>query len=61
MSSAFDSSMGSSKASSGERGAATVAWIPPTRNSDGSTITDLAGYTIYYGTSPQKMDEKIEV
>jgi hypothetical protein len=61
VSSSFDSSMSSSKASSGERGVATVSWVPPTRNSDGSTITDLAGYTIYYGTSPQKMDEKIEV
>jgi hypothetical protein len=58
-SSALNSS--SLKASSGERGVATVSWVPPARNSDGSTITDLAGYYIYYGTSPSKLDEKIEV
>lgn len=30
----------------------TVRWIPPTKNTDGSTLTDLAGFTVYYGTSP---------
>ncbi len=27
----------------------TVSWDPPTRNEDGTTLTDLAGYRIYYG------------
>ena len=27
----------------------TLSWIPPTENEDGSTLTDLAGYRIYYG------------
>jgi len=30
-------------------GSATLSWNPPTRNDDGSTLTDLAGYRIYYG------------
>lgn len=29
----------------------TLTWIPPTQNEDGSPLTDLAGYKIYYGTS----------
>ena len=32
-------------------GAAFLTWMPPTENNDGSTLTDLAGYKIYYGTS----------
>jgi len=31
----------------------TLAWEAPTANADGSTpLTDLAGYRVYYGTSP---------
>jgi hypothetical protein len=33
-------------------GTALMSWTPPTENTDGSTLTDLAGYKIYYGTSP---------
>lgn len=32
-------------------GSATLSWTPPTENTDGSTLTNLAGYKIYYGTS----------
>jgi hypothetical protein len=32
-------------------GSATLSWLPPTENTDGSVLTDLAGYKIYYGTS----------
>lgn len=31
-------------------GSATLSWTPPTENTDGSVLTDLAGYKIYYGT-----------
>jgi hypothetical protein len=30
---------------------ATVKWQPPTANTNGTSISNLAGYTIYYGTS----------
>jgi hypothetical protein len=30
----------------------TVAWDAPSENSDGTPLTDLAGYSIYYGASP---------
>jgi hypothetical protein len=32
-------------------GSATLSWTPPTRNSNGTALTNLAGYRIYYGTS----------
>lgn len=30
----------------------TIDWTPPTENEDGSTLTDLRGYRIYWGTTP---------
>jgi Putative Ig domain len=32
-------------------GSANLTWTVPTQNTDGSPVTDLAGYHIYYGTS----------
>jgi hypothetical protein len=32
-------------------GSATLSWTPPTRNTDGSSLTNLAGYRIYWGRS----------
>jgi hypothetical protein len=32
-------------------GAITLSWLPPTQNSDGSALTTLAGYKIYWGTA----------
>jgi hypothetical protein len=42
-------------------GTATLDWTPPTQNSDGSVLTDLAGYTVYYGTSPGNLTEKVKI
>jgi hypothetical protein len=42
-------------------GSATISWIPPTQNTDGSALTDLAGYRIYYGTSPSSLDQNVEL
>jgi hypothetical protein len=33
-------------------GTLTVSWRAPTTNTDGTSLTDLTGYTIYYGTRP---------
>ena len=30
-------------------GSATLSWMPPTQNADGTPLSDLAGYKIYYG------------
>jgi hypothetical protein len=32
-------------------GSTTLTWNPPTQNTDGSPLTDLAGYRVYWGTS----------
>jgi hypothetical protein len=42
-------------------GAATLNWVPPTVNADGTPLTDLAGYTIRYGTSPGTLNQIIEI
>jgi hypothetical protein len=42
-------------------GSATVNLTPPTQNTDGSTLTDLAGVTIYYGTSPGTLSQTVQV
>jgi len=31
--------------------AATISWLPPLQNEDGSALTDLAGYRLYYNGS----------
>lgn len=40
---------------------ADVSWTAPTSNTNGSALTDLAGYRIYYGTGPGKLDASIDV
>jgi len=32
-------------------GSVTLTWTPPTQNTDGTELTDLAGYRLYWGTS----------
>ena len=40
---------------------AALSWVAPTQNSDGSQLTNLAGYNIYYGTDPSALTETIQV
>ncbi len=42
-------------------GTATINWTPPTTNTDGSALTDLAGFTIYYGTSASNLNQSVKV
>jgi len=42
-------------------GAATVSWVPPTQNTDGSTLTNLAGYYVQYGTSSSNLNTQIKL
>ena len=42
-------------------GSTSLSWSAPTQNVDGSSLTDLAGYTIYYGTSPGTYSEEIRI
>lgn len=38
---------------------AKLAWNPPTRNEDGTPLTDLKGYQIHYGPSPGNYTKSI--
>jgi hypothetical protein len=42
-------------------GSATLAWAAPSRNTDGSALTNLAGYRIHYGTKAAKLDKTITI
>ena len=37
-------------------GSVTLTWQPPTQNADGTPLTDLAGYNIYVGMTPDTYD-----
>ena len=38
-----------------------LSWVAPTTNEDGSTLDDLAGYKLYYGTQPGQYSQVITV
>ena len=42
-------------------GTATLTWMPPTEYTDGSALSNLAGYKIYYGTSSGSYSNVITV
>jgi len=42
-------------------GLATLSWTKPTSNTDGSPLTNLQGYKIYFGTSLTEMNRVIEI
>lgn len=44
-----------------QAGHATVDWDPPTDNVDGSALTDIAGYRIYYGPGPDRLTTRLEI
>jgi hypothetical protein len=42
-------------------GSATLSWVAPTQNTDGTAITDLAGYRISYGTSADALTQVVQI
>jgi plastocyanin len=42
-------------------GSATLTWVAPTVNSDGTPLSDLAGYVIRYGTSSTTYSSNVRV
>jgi hypothetical protein len=42
-------------------GGAQLSWTPPTTNTDGSALSNLAGYRISYGTSSAALTQTIQV
>ena len=54
---AFSISVGSGASS----GTASLGWVLPTENTNGSALADLAGVRIYYGTSESDLSHDVEV
>ena len=42
-------------------GTARLSWVAPTSNTDGSPLTDLAGFRIYYGHLPDAPSNILEI
>ncbi|WP_129781147.1 putative Ig domain-containing protein [Peristeroidobacter soli] len=42
-------------------GSATLSWTPPTANTDGSSLTNLAGYRVVYGRSSSTLDQTVQI
>lgn len=42
-------------------GSIKLSWNPPNANSDGTPLTDLSGYKIYYGTEPNLYTDSLDV
>lgn len=46
---------------SGDTGSVKLSWVAPTENTDGTPVSELAGYRIYYGTNPSELTESITI
>jgi hypothetical protein len=57
--SAAGSGSGSGTGTAPTTGSATLAWTAPTTNTNGSALTNLAGYYIYYGNAAGSMTNKV--
>jgi len=42
-------------------GSVTLSWSPPTENTDGTALTDLAGYRIYWGTTSGSYPNSVSI
>jgi len=42
-------------------GSMTLSWTPPTENEDGSVLTDLAGYKLYFGTASGRYTRQVRI
>jgi Fibronectin type III domain len=42
-------------------GSATLSWTPPTSNTNGTQLTNLAGYRILYGTSANSLSRSVQI
>lgn len=42
-------------------GGVTISWTPPTENTNGSALTNLSGYHIYYGTNQSNLNNVVNI
>jgi hypothetical protein len=47
--------------SSPQSGEATLSWTPPTTNTNGTALADLAGYMINYGTNANALNQTVTI
>lgn len=40
---------------------AVLSWEAPTTNTNGTALTDLSGYRIYYGENPSKLSDSVQI
>jgi hypothetical protein len=38
-----------------------VTWVAPTANTDGTALSNISGYRIYYGTSATSLTQSVDV
>lgn len=38
-----------------------LTWVPPTTNTDGTALTNLAGYRVHYGRSATALDQVVQL
>jgi hypothetical protein len=48
-------------AASSGTGSATLSWTVPTQNVDGTRLTNLAGYRVFYGTASRQYSQSVSV
>jgi len=56
-----DSTSGVIVSPSGNNGVVTLDWTPPLENTDGSSLNNLSGYVIYFGTEPGSYTDTIAI
>jgi len=54
-------SVSESTGSGGSSGAASLTWTEPTTNVDGTSLINLAGYKVYYGTTPVNYTTSLDI
>ena len=52
---------GTSPSTSNSARAVTLSWVAPTDNTNGTPLTDLAGYHIHYGTNKDNLTQVIDL
>lgn len=48
-------------AETGVTHSATLSWDSPISNNDGSTLNNLSGFRVMYGSLPTNMDRKVDI
>lgn len=52
---------GSATGSPTASGVAELSWTPPVENTDGSVLSNLAGYRVFYGRTPDNLGQEIGI